>query len=328
MFRRTVLTCIALFVAVAWICSGLAGTAQADDYPSKPITFVVPFSASGSPPNVLARELATRMEKKYGQPAVVENRPGAGGQIAAQYVAKQKADGYTLMMGSVATHAIRRALKDDLPIDTLTAFSPVSQFGYTPMLISANPKLGVSSIEELVAKATAKPNSITYASVGVGSAAHLTSELLQTAAGIKLIHVPYPGIGQAKLDIVSGEVNVGFSNIISMVQFIQEGTINALAVTDTKRSGILPDTPAIAEAYPEAVVELWWGLFAPVGTPGNVIAKLNAEVNEMVKDPALVGRFAKGGATLKGTTPEGLGALLRKDFEKWSKVIKQAGITK
>ena len=328
MFHLKSMLAAALVAAVTWTGSVVQSPAQSAGYPSQPITIVVPFSASGSPPNVLARELGQRLEEKWGQPVVVENRKGAGGQIAAEYVAKQKADGYTLMMGSVATHAIRRALKNDLPIDTLTAFAPISQFGYTPMLISANPKLGVSSIPELVAKAKENPGTITYASVGVGSAAHLASELLQNSAGIKLIHVPYPGIGQAKLDIISGEVNVGFSNIISMVQFIEEGTVNALAVTDTKRSGKLPDTPAIAETYPSAVVELWWGLFAPAGTPDEVISKLSAEVNEMVKVPALVERFANGGATLVGTTPEGLGKLLRKDFEKWSKVIKDAGITK
>ena len=317
-----------LAVSFVFALTNTSNELRAANYPSKPITIVVPFSASGSPPNILARELAARLKAKFGQPVVVENRKGAGGQIAAQYVANQKADGYTLMMGSVATHAIRRALKNDLPVDTLTAFEPVSQFGYTPMLISANPKLGVSSIPELVAKAKKSPNKITYASVGVGSAAHLASELLQSAAGIKLVHVPYNGIGQAKLDIVSGEVNVGFSNIISMKQFVEDKKINALTVTDKNRSKILPNTPAVAEFYPNATVELWWGLFAPKGTPDEAINKLNAAVNEMVKDPALVEKFTKGGATLIGTTPKGLADLLQKDYQKWSAVIKAAGISK
>jgi tripartite-type tricarboxylate transporter receptor subunit TctC len=303
----------------------LSGAAFGQDYPSQPITIVVPFSASGSPPNVLARALGERLEAEWGQPVVVENRPGASGQVAAQYVAGQDADGYTLMMGSVATHAISRAMRE-LPIDTLTAFAPISQFGYTPMLISANPSLGVSTIPELVSAAQENPGTISYLSVGVGSAAHLAAELLQSEADIELVHVPYDGIGQGRLDLVSGEVDVGFSNIISMVQFIEEDQIVPLAVTDTERSPILPETEAIAEHYPNATVQLWWGLFAPDGTPDEVVQMLSEQVNELVDDPALIEQFAEGGATLTGTTPEELGELLQADYEKWDRVITEAGI--
>src|SRR5690606_1148318 len=206
-------------------------------------------------------------------PVVVENRPGAAGQVAAQYVAGSPADGHMLMMGSVATHVLGRAMRD-MEIDTLTAFDPISQFGYTPMLISASAELGVGSLPELVEQAKAAPGTITYMSVGVGSAAHLAAELLQSVTGIEMIHVPYEGVAQATLDLVSGEVNVGFSNIINMVQFIEEGQVVPLAVTDTERSPILVDTPAIGETYPEATVELWWGLFAPAGTPDAVVDML------------------------------------------------------
>ena len=298
---------------------------QAQDFPSGPITLVVPFEASGSAPNILARNLADRLQAEWGQPVVVENRPGAAGQVAAQYVAGSPADGHTLMMGSVATHVLGRAMRD-MEIDTLTAFEPISQFGYTPMLITANADTGIESIEDLVARASEAPGTITYMSVGVGSAAHLAAELLQSVTGIEMIHVPYQGVAQATLDLVSGEVNIGFSNIINMVQFIEEGNVVPLAVTDSERSPILPETPAIAEVYPDATVELWWGLFAPAGTPEDVVDALSEQVNAMVQEPALVEEFAHGGATLKGTTPEGLGELVIADFEKWSRIIEEAGI--
>tara|TARA_R100000365_G_scaffold1057_1_gene3817 strand:+ start:1156 stop:2127 length:972 start_codon:yes stop_codon:yes gene_type:complete len=316
---------IALGAGIAFSFALVAGS-QAQEFPSGPITIVVPFSASGSAPNVLARNLADRLQAEWGQPVVVENRPGAAGQIAAQYVAGHAADGHTLMMGSVATHVLGSAMRDEMQVDTLTAFEPISQFGYTPMLISANAELGVSSLEELVEHAQENPGTVTYMSVGVGSAAHLAAELLQSVTGIEMIHVPYEGVSQATLDLVSGEVNVGFSNIINMVQFIEEGQVVPLAVTDVDRSTVLPDTPAIAETHPDATVELWWGLFAPAGTPAEVVEALSAEVNEMVSEPELVEEFASGGATLKGTTPEGLQELMMADYEKWSRIIEEAGI--
>lgn len=307
---------------------GQAALAQdSTDFPTEPITLVVPFSASGSPPNVLARELGQQMEEEWDQPTVVENRPGAAGQIAAQYVAGNEADGHTLLMGSVATQVIGPLMRD-MPLDPAEAFVPVSQFGYTPMLISANADTGIESIEELVEQARAEPGSLSYMSVGVGSAAHLAAEMLQNVADIELKHVPYDGIGQAKLDLVSGEVDIGFSNIISMVQFIEEGSIDPLAVTDTKRVDILPDVPAIAETHPEGKVQLWWGLYAPSGTPDDVLDMLSAQVNEMVSGEELVADFADGGATLVGTSPEDLRELGQEDSKRWAEVIEAAGIGK
>lgn len=303
----------------------LASGVQAQDFPTKPITLIVPFEASGSAPNTLARHLADRMQAAWGQPVLVENRPGAAGQVAAQYVAGSAPDGHTLMMGSVATHVLGRAMRE-MQVDTLTAFEGISLFGYTPMLISANDDLGIDSIEDLVARAKDAPNTITYMSVGVGSAAHLAAELLQSVTGIEMIHVPYQGVAQATLDLVSGEVNIGFSNIINMVQFIEEGDVVPLAVTDVERSPILPDTIAIAELYPEATVELWWGLFAPAGTPSEVVDMLSEQVNAMVAEPDLVNEFALGGATLRGSGPQELEDIVMADFEKWSRIISEAGI--
>lgn len=316
-----------LFFALFILLFLVANSAICADYPSKPIKIVIPFKAGGSPPNVFARTIADHLKEVWDQPAVVENRPGAGGQIATQYVAGQKADGHTLMIGSVATHAIKKAWDPKLPVDTLS-FEPISQLGFTPMLISVNPKLGVKTLDELIAKAKAEPDTITFASVGKGSAAHLASELLQDAAGIKLIHVPYPGIAKAKLDIISGEVNVGFSNIISMYQFIEDGSIIPLAITDTERSPILPDVPTLSEKYPGISVELWWGVFAPAGTPKDVVEKLNKEINVVLSNPEMIETWKKQATTIKGSTPEELKALLDKDYQKWLELINKKGLNK
>lgn len=297
-----------------------------DAYPDRPINIVVPFPPSG-PPDLLARSIGEHLSKAWGQPVVVENRPGANGVVATQFVAGAKNDGYTIMVGSVATHAINRALRPDLPFDTLADFVPVTQLGFTPMLITAHPSVGVNTIPELVAKAKEEPGTITYASVGPGSAAHLAAELLRQAAGIELVHIPYDGIAQASLDLISGTVQVGFSNVVNMLPYVADGSTQALAITDTKRAGVLPDVPTLDETYPGTDVQLWWGIFAPAGTPDEVVQKLNAEINVFLKDQALIDRWAESATTITGTTSEAFGELVKADAEKWQAVITEAGIT-
>lgn len=314
-------------ILLSAICLMSVGAAplSAQEYPSGPVTIVVPFSASGSPPNVLARTLAERLQARWDQPVVVENRPGAAGQVAVEYVVNQPADGTTLFLGSVATTVLGPIMRN-METDPMEALVPISLFGYTPMLVSASADSGITSLEQLVAEATDRPGELTYMSVGVGSAAHLAAELLQSIASIELIHVPYDGVSQATLDLVSGEINIGFSNIISMVQFIEEGQVVPLAVTDSAPSPVLPETPAIADTYPEATVELWWGLFGPTGMPQEAIDELATEVAEMVQDAELVEDFQQGGATLRSTTPAGLQEIIDADFQKWSTVVESAGI--
>lgn len=315
-----------LLLAGVAALAGTAAFAQEASYPDRPITIVVPFPPSG-PPDLLARAIGEHLSKAWGQPVVVDNRPGANGVVATQLVAGAEADGYTIMVGSVATHAINRALRKDLPFDTLTDFTPVTQLGFTPMLITAHPSVGVKTIPELVAKAKAEPASITYASVGPGSAAHLAAELLQSAAGIELVHVPYDGIAQASLDLISGTVNLGFSNVVNMLPYVADGSTLALAVTDTKRVSVLPDVPTLDETYPGTDVQLWWGIFTPAGVPDEVVAKLNAEINVLLKDQALIDQWAQSGTTIVGSTPEDFKALVAADTEKWQAVITEAGIT-
>ncbi|MBD9388492.1 tripartite tricarboxylate transporter substrate binding protein [Agrobacterium sp. AGB01] len=305
----------------------LSATAlAADTYPDRPITIVVPFPPAG-PPDLLARSVSENLSKAWGQPVLVENKPGANGVVATQFVANAKPDGYTILVGSVATHVMNRALRPDLPFDTLKSFEPVTQLGFTPMLITAHPSTGIKTIAELVEKAKKDPESITYASVGQGSAAHLAAELFQSAAGIKLVHVPYDGIAQASLDLVSGNVNVGFSNVVNMLPSVKDGKSNALAVTDTKRDAVLPDVPTLAESYPDVDVRLWWGIFTPTGTPSSVVDKLSAEINVALKDKALIDKWAQSATTIVGSTPSDFKALVDADAEKWSGVIKEAKIT-
>lgn len=317
-------------LGLAVLASGaLAGAAPvmaaAAGFPDRPVTIVVPFPPAG-PPDLLARAIGEHLSKAWGQPVLVENKPGANGVVATQFVANAQADGYTILVGSVATHAMNRALRPDLPFDTLTAFEPVTQLGFTPMLITAHPSTGITTIAQLVEKAKAEPESITYASVGQGSAAHLAAELFQAAAGIRLVHVPYDGIAQASLDLISGQVDLGFSNVVNMLPYVKDGKSNALAVTDTTRAAILPDVPTLAEAYPGIDVRLWWGIFTPAGTPSDVVDKLSAEINVALKDKALIDKWAESATTIVGSTPADFKALVNADAEKWGKVIKDANI--
>lgn len=300
--------------------------AQAADYPDRPVTIVVPFPPAG-PPDLLARSIGEHLSKKWGQPVLVENKPGANGVVATQFVASAKPDGYTILVGSVATHAMNRALRPDLPFDTLKAFEPVTQLGFTPMLITVHPSKGIKTIADLVAKAKAEPESITYASVGQGSAAHLAAELFQSAAGIKLVHVPYDGIAQASLDLMSGTVDVGFSNVVNMLPNVKDGKSVALAVTDTKRAAVLPEVPTLEESYPGIDVQLWWGIFAPAGTSSEIVDKLSTEINVALKDQALIDKWAKSATTIVGSSPADFKKLVDADAAKWGKVIKDAGIT-
>ena len=285
----------------------------------------MPFPPAG-PPDLLGRAIADHLSKTWDQPVIVENRPGANGVVATQFVAGAEPDGYTLMVGSVATHAMNRALRPDLPFDTLTDFAPVTQIGFTPMLITAHPSLGIITVPELVEKAKAEPGSITYASVGQGSAAHLAAELLQQAAGIELVHVPYEGIAQASLDIISGQVNLGFSNVVNLLPYVQDKSTNALAVTGTERASVLPDVPTLAETYP-GIEFACGGGSSRLPAPRRHRREVNSEINVALQDKALIDQWAESATTIVGSSPEEFRALVETDAEKWGKVIKNAGIT-
>ena len=251
-FIRTASRSAGATLAITIAALPFVEVAAQDAYPNRPISIVVPFPPAG-PPDLLARSIGEHLSKKWGRPVLVENKPGANGVVATQFVASAKPDGYTILVGSVATHAMNRALRPDLPFDTLKAFEPVTQLGFTPMLITAHPSTGITNIPQLVEKAKANPEFITYASVGQGSVAHLAAELFQTAAGIKFVHVPYDGIAQASLDLISGQVDLGFSNVVNMLPYVKDGKSNALAVTDTNATPSCPTYPPLPRPTPASM---------------------------------------------------------------------------
>lgn len=295
-----------------------------DTYPDRAITVVVPYSAGG-PPDLLARAIGDHLSQALGQPVVVDNRPGANGVIASQYVAAAEADGYTLMIGSLPTHVFNQHMRD-LSYHSFDDFSSIALIGYTPTLITVNPALGIDTLDQLIERAKAEPGMISFATSGQGTTGHLAAELLQAKTGAKLLHIPYDGISQASIDIISGQVNVGFTTVNNMLPYLESGEVKALAVTSVERLPSLPDVPAIAEIYPGSEIELWYGIFGPAGMPDDIVAKLNAEINVLLAQPEFIERWSQSATTIGGATPEAFSELFAADLEKWKSVIVDAGL--
>lgn len=313
-----------LVLATMSMATSLPAHAQ-DAYPSRAITMVVPYSAGG-PPDLMARAIGDHISQALGQPVVVDNRPGANGVLASRSVATAEGDGYTIMIGSTPTHVFNQHMRD-LPYHTFDDFTSIALIGYTPTLITVNPALGIDTLEELIERAKAEPGMISFATSGQGTTGHLAAELLQAKTGARLLHIPYDGISQASLDIISGEVNVGFTTVNNMLPYLETGDVKALAVTSTERLSILPDVPAITEIYPGSDIELWYAIFGPAGIPDDIVAKLNAEINVFLADPAFVERWAASATTIGGATPEAFRELFAADLEKWQSIIAEAGLT-
>ena len=268
----------------------LAYPAQAQNYPTRPVRMIVPFSPGGAA-DVPGRMLMQKLTEALGQQVVVDNRPGAGGTIGADLAAKAAGDGYTLLMIS-NTHVISASLYKKLPYDSLNDFAPVLQFGDAPNVLVVHPSLPVKSVRELVALAKAKPGSIDFASSGNGSSQHLFAALFTSLAGVKMTHIPYKGSAQATTDLLAGQVTVSFPGIAGMIQHIRNGRLRALAVTSVKRSPQMPDVPSIAEAGVKGYeASLWLGILAPAALPKDINARLNAEVGKILKQPELQASF-------------------------------------
>ncbi len=297
-----------------------------DSYPSKPVTIVVGFPPGGAT-DVMARLFADRMAEPLGQRVIVENRGGAGGTIAAAYVAKAPADGYTLMAGTVSTHGIAPNLYQNLPYDSLKAFQPVALMTIAPIVLVAHPGLGVSNVPDLVKLAKASPGKHNYATGGNGTHAHLATEMLKAQAGIDLVHVPYKGGGPALQGVIAGEVPLIVDNLQTALPHIQAGKVKALAVMSAKRSAALPDTQTMVEAgYKDFVTDSWTGIYAPVGTPAPVIAKLQQAAQVAMKDPAMSKRLADMFAEGIGAPGAELDKMTRMEFDRWGKMIRQLGL--
>jgi len=303
---------------------GLTAAAAAQSYPVRPVRVIVPSSPGGAA-DTPGRVLLSKLSESLGQQVIVDNRPGAGSTIGAELVARSDPDGYTLEMIS-NTHVISASLYKHLKYDAIKDFTPILQFGDAPNVLVVNPSLPVKSVKELIALAKAKPGQIDYASSGNGSSQHLFMALFTSMAGINMNHIPYKGSGQARTDLISGQVSVGMPGISSVIQHINSGRLRALGVTSAKRSPELPNTPTIAEAGVKGYdASLWLGLIGPAGLPKDVVARLNTEVAKLLKSSELQAQFRKIGTEVVYRDPAQWGAYLKAERDKWAKVVKITG---
>lgn len=298
----------------------------AQTYPAKPIRIVVPFAPGGNV-DITARTVAPELSALLGQTVIVDNKPGAGGTIGANEVAKAAADGYTLLMGSNSTISVAPALYPNNPYNPVRDFAPISNLAQVPFVLVVHPSVPANNVRELVALAREKSGQLTMASAGTGSSNHLVGELFQAQTGVRLNHIPYKGSGQALNDLLAGQVNLMFDQLTSASANIKAGKLRALAVSSTVRSAALPDVPTFAEAGISGFdFTNVTGLLAPVGTPPEVIAKLHAAAVKAVESKAVRDRFSAMGVTAVGDRPEQFGAFIREDFARWTSVVKDGNI--
>ena len=298
--------------------------APAATYPARQIRVIVSFPAGG-PTDAIARAIAQNLNETWRQPVIVDNRPGAGGNIGTELAAKSPPDGYTLFIGTVA-NAINQSLFAKLPFDFVRDFAPVTQNYVTGLILAVHPSLPARSVKELAALAKAHPGQLAYASSGVGGTPHLAGELFGAMAGVKMVHVPYKGSAPAMADLLGGHVQLTFDNMLTVLPQVKAGKLRGLAVTMTTRSPLAPELPTIAEAGLAGFeVKSWNGVVVPAGTPKEIIARLNSEIVRILRQPDLREKFLVQGVELVPTTPEEFGAFIRQDIAKWAKVIQLSG---
>ena len=295
----------------------------AQDYPSKPIRIIVPYSPGGGA-DILARMLAGKLQEKWGQAAIVDNRAGAGGNLGAEAVFVAPPDGYTLLLTAQGPLVVNKSLYAKLTYDP-DAFTPVSLVVVAYSVLLAHPKVAASSMQELIAFAKANPDRLNYASQGIGTAAHLTAELFKSMAGVKIVHVPYKGSGPALADLVAGQVDIMFGELAAANQYIRSGRLRALAVSSQKRNRSLPDIPTVSEVLPGFVVTSWWAIVAPPGTPSTIANRISNGIAEALKQPDVAKRLVDMSMEETGSTPGELAQFMREERERWGKVIRASG---
>ncbi|CAN7689910.1 Bug family tripartite tricarboxylate transporter substrate binding protein [Neorhizobium tomejilense] len=311
---------------VAAICATGMQSSRADDYPSRTVTVVVPFAAGGNT-DTFGRLVAEQLDKRLGQRFIVENKPGAGGNVGLGDLARSKPDGYTIGMGTVSSNAINQTLYKTLPYDKEKGFAPISLIATLPNVLVVNPdKIKATSVEELIELLKKEPGKHTYASSGVGTSIHLAGELLATKAGIKMTHIPYKGSSQAILDVVAGHVDMMFDNIPTAAQQVKAGKVRALAVTSLDKAALLPEVPTMASIIPGFEATSWHGIFAPPGTPPEIVEKLSKEVQAILAEPAMKAKLEGMGATPVGNTSTEFKAFIATETAKWAEVIKAANV--
>ncbi len=311
----------ALIAALAW-----AAPPALAEYPEKSVKIIVPYPPAGTT-DILARLIAQRLSERMKQPFVIENRPGAGGAIGSVAVAKSPADGYTLLMGTVNSHGINSALFKNLPYDAVKDFVPITIVGSTPNVLAVHPSVPAKTLAELLTLARAKPGSLNFASTSQGGSPHMSGELLKSMTGVDITHIPYKGAGPMLIDLIGGQVQMGFDNLPSSIGHIRSGKIRAIAVTTAKRFPGTPEIPTMAESgVPGYEVSAWFGLLAPAGTPKAVIDALYRNIADILKQPEVVKQLFDLGAQPGGNAPEAYARQIAADVEKWKKVVAATGV--
>jgi tripartite-type tricarboxylate transporter receptor subunit TctC len=295
-------------------------------WPEKSITYVVPFAPGGNT-DTLARLIGQKLAPLLGQPVIVENRPGAGGNIGSDFVAKAKADGYTILGGTISSHAINPSIYPKMPYDPVKAFEPITLIGTSPLVLVVGADSPYKTLKDLLAAAKAKPGDLTFASPGTGTSPHLAGELLKSVAHVDLTHVPYKGSGPAVTDLIAGHVRFMFDTTLIVGSHVKAGKLRPLAVTSSKRTQSLPEVPTIGEAgVPGYEITSWQAVFAPAGTAKPIVQKLNTEIVRVLKMPDVQERLVGLGVDVVAGTPEQLGEFQRAELAKWAKVVKEANI--
>ena len=319
------------FLAAAAALAAMPGAAWSQGaWPNKPVRIVVPFAPGGTT-DILARALAPELQRAFGQPFVIDNKPGAGGNVGADLVAKSPADGYTLLMGTVGTHGINQSLYPKMPYDPIKDFAPVTLVAGVPNVLVMNPARAeaakINSVADLIQYARANPGKLNMASSGNGTSIHLSGELFKSMTGTYLVHFPYRGSGPALLDLIGGTMDLMFDNLPSAMPHIKAGKLKALAVTSAERSAALPDMPQVAEAGSLKGFEAssWFGLLAPAGTPADVVSRVQQETARALATPAMKERLLAQGAIPSGMSPADFAALIAAETKKWAAVVKASG---
>ena len=315
--------CGGLFAVIA---AAAIAPAQAQSYPSKPIRVIVPYPAGGTS-DILARSIGQKLSESWGQPVVVENKPGANGNVGADMVAKAPPDGYTLLLADIGALAISPSVYPTLPFDPTKDFAPVTMVAYSPHILVVHPSIAAGSVNELIALAKAAPGKLNFAISGLGGAPHLAGVDFALRSGIDWVYVPYKGGSQAIADVAGGQADITMNGMLATYPLVQGGKLKLLAVSSAKRMSAIPDVPTIAESGLSGFESgSWQGIVAPAGTPRDVVAKLNAEVGRIVNTPEMRSNLGKQGADVRTNTPDEFTAFIRNEKTKWAKVVKDANV--
>ncbi|MFN9121568.1 MAG: Bug family tripartite tricarboxylate transporter substrate binding protein [bacterium] len=320
---------LSALMVLALALPGPIAVAQAAEapgpYPSRPIRYVVPF-APGGPTDIMSRAIAERLSVALGTPVVVDNRAGAGGGVGAEIVARSAPDGYTLMIGHVGTHAINISLYAKVNYDPIKDFQPISMIATLPFVLVVNPGVPAKNVKDLIALARAKPGVLNFASAGSGGPTHLAGELFKSTAAIDIVHIPYKGNAAALADLVGGQVQMMFSNMLTAMPFVRAGKLRAIAVSTLKRSPQAPELPTVSEGgAPGYDVTPWYGVLAPAGLPKPLLSRLHGAVSKIVDSPEMRERFVTQGVDLASSTPEAFAALIRAEIPRWRELVKRSG---